>query len=344
MKKLFTLIISVILLNVLSYGQYGMNISGSHVIVHADTYLLMEGDLKISYTDGLTIKPDAFVTTEGDLSLINAPTTPATESNLIIESSSTATGSYIVNGNNVTHTDKGRAKVQSYISGSGAGNQYYMHFVSAPVEDTTTGYVGKVRLQQFDMTDLHTYAFDWDASVDTSDAWVNIWPFDHPVDVGNGLTLSNYEVGPNDMIEMVGYPVAGSVTYSTSFFLGNELELLGNPFPSAIDFDAFADSILGANKDDIFNKYWIYDPSIGNYRTRVAGIGGSRYIQVGQGFFVQTRRVGSVVFQISDKSHSNDPFREIQTNLLTLKVEGGTMEYEDELYYQYFISIYMIIN
>jgi len=42
-----------------------------------------------------------------------------------------------------------------------------------------------------------------------------------------------------------------------------------------------------------------------------------------------------VVFQISDKSHSNDPFREIQTNLLTLKVEGGTMEYEDELYIRF---------
>ena len=116
MKKLYTPIFILLLSISISYGQEGMNISGSHVIVHADTYLIIDDgnigtycDLKISNTDGLTIKPDAFVTTE-NLNLINASSTPDGEANLTVESNSQGTGSLIVNYN-VTHSDKGRAKV-----------------------------------------------------------------------------------------------------------------------------------------------------------------------------------------------------------------------------------------
>ncbi len=108
MKKLFTSLVILPLLHLASYGQSGMNISGSLVKVQADTYLIMDGDLKISNTNGLTIKPDAFVTTKGDLNLDNAPEA------LIVESENGGTGSYIVNGT-VSHSGNGTARIQTFI-------------------------------------------------------------------------------------------------------------------------------------------------------------------------------------------------------------------------------------
>ncbi|RLD73062.1 MAG: hypothetical protein DRI87_04985, partial [Bacteroidetes bacterium] len=175
-----------------------MNITGSaKLTLETGTYLIMEGGLKISVADGLIIPPSTYVTVGGDMSLdVRKAITVETST-----SSGTPRGSLIFNGSSVSHTNHGSIEVQSYISGS-AGTNYYMHFVGAPVEDTTTGWTKKVRLQQFDMTYLDTYAFEWDATVDTNTGqpWVNVWPYWYEVPVGNGLTLSNYIAGTDTII------------------------------------------------------------------------------------------------------------------------------------------------
>jgi hypothetical protein len=204
-----------------------------------------------------------------------------------------------------------------------------MHFVGAPIEDTTSGYTGAVRLQQFDMTYLDTYAFEWNATVDTNvgQPWVNVWPYDYSVPLGNGLTLSNYVAGTGTIV-MRGYPVSGSVSYAIRNVVNNGLELISNPFPSAIDFDDFASD----NSAYIRDMYYIYDPTSGNYVTRASGIGGTQYIQHGQGFFVYTKANGNINFTNAHKTHSDDPFREIIPNLLTVQVTGGTIGFKDETY------------
>jgi len=322
MKKLITLVFAISVFSYSSIAQdAGMNITGSaKLTLEIGTYLLMDGDLKISVTDGLIIPRSTFVTTDGALAL-DAPLA------ITVESDASGRGSYIVNGS-VSSSNKGSMKVESYISGS-AGTNYFMHFVGAPVEDTTVGWSGKVRLQQFDMTYLDTYAFDWDATIDTNTGqpWINIWPYWHEVPVGNGLTLSNYVAGTGT-IEMVGYPVSGNVSYTIRNVTDNGLELISNPFPSAIDFDDFADD----NSTYIEDKYWIYSPSTGNWIARSDGTGGNQYLQHGQGFFVETKANGNISFTDSYKTHSTDAFREIKPNLLSLKVEGGTIGFEDELY------------
>ncbi len=337
MKKLFTLIVAVLLLNTYIYGQFGMNISGSHVTVHADTYLIMEGDLKISNTNGLTIKPDAFVTTEGALNLTNAVNTPTGESNLIIESNSSGTGSYIVNGT-VSHTDKGRARVQTYIYGT-AGS-YFLHLVGPTVEDTTSGYDNAVRLQQFDLAYLDTYAYEWHSDLDESEAWVNVWPYDHLVHVGDGLVLTNGEAYAEDWMNMVGYPISEPITYNVNYNPNNIYELISNPYTSALNFNAFASSTTPSNNTKIYNKWWIYagaGSNAGNWVVWNSSIGGDGDIQVGQACFVEVRSgaSGNLDFNNSFKKHSNESFREVIPDLLKLEVSGGTFGFKDVLYIRF---------
>ncbi len=322
MRKLSTLVFAISVFSISVTAQNaGMNIAGSaKVNLVNGTYLLMDGDLKISVTEGLVIPTETYVSTGEDLTL-NAPNA------LVVESDATGRGSYIVNGA-VSHSATGSAKVESFISGS-AGLNYYMHFVGAPIEDTTIGWGGKVRLQQFDMTYLDTYAFEWDATVDTTTGqpWVNVWPYWYEVPVGNGLTLSNYVAGTGTIV-MTGYPVSGTVSYTIRHFSNNHLELISNPFPSAIDFDDFASD----NSSYIENKYYIYDPTTGNYIARASGIGGTRYLQHGQGFFVETKGNGTINFTNAHKTHSDDPFREVIMNLLNVQVTGGSIGFKDETY------------
>ncbi len=336
MRKIYTLLILCGLflyaLNVKAQN-YGMNISGSHVIVQPDTYLGMEGDLKVSFSKGLIIQPEASVTTKGNLTLATA------RKGIVVQTGTTSDsprGSYIVMGT-VSHSGKGSMEVQSYITGiAGADTVYHMHFVGAPVEDTTSGYNNSVRLQQFDMTYLDTYAYRYFASIDTNDPdtpWVNVWPYDYEIPLGEGLTLTNGVAG-SDTIVMEGYPVGNDITYTLTYNVANPYELISNPFPSAIDFDEFASD----NSSYIFNKYKIWNASGGNYVVRSNNSGATRYIQYGQAFFVvvkSTANGSNLTFDDSQKSHSNDPFRDTNPNELAMFVEGGSIGFTDELYIRF---------
>ena len=329
MRKLFTLVFAISLFSYPSLAQdAGMNITGSaKLTLETGTYLIMEGDLKISVADGLIIPPSTYVTVGGDMSL-DARKAITVETSI---TSGTPRGSLIFKGDTVYRSNKGSIEVQSYITGS-AGTNYFMHFVGAPVEDTTTGWTKKVRLQQFDMTHLDTYAFEWDPTVDTTTGqpWINVYPYWYPVPAADGLTLSNYVAG-TDTIVMEGYPIAGTVNYTVHYNTNNHLELISNPFPSAMDFSSFATY----NSTYIQNKYWIYSATNGNYYPNSLGTGGSQYIQYGQGFFVETKTSGTISFRDADKVHNNVAFRETNPNELTMRVSGGSIGFKDALYIRF---------
>ena len=331
MKKLFTLLFIYSFLSVHLFAQGGIGISGSsHLIITADTYLRSNGALTISATEGLIIKPDAFVTINGNTSLNGARA-------MVIEATTDGVGSFLDNGT-VTSGSSGSAEVQTWVYGvGGATGNSYMHLVGPTVTDTATGYGGAgltgVRLQQFNMTTLDTYAYDWDPAVDTTtgQAWENVWPFPHNVHVADGLALTNYIVGTGTM-HMVGTPVTGNVSYSAQYATNNGMELISNPYPSAIDYDAF----YSANSSEITPVYYIFNATTNGWWTRNGntGVGDQQYLQVGQGFFVLPLSTISnpISFTNIIRVHSTDPFRDERTNLLTVKVTGGYFNYEDALY------------
>ncbi|MCB2209091.1 MAG: T9SS type A sorting domain-containing protein [Bacteroidetes bacterium] len=339
MKKLMILLYAISLCypSLVLAQDVGMNITGSDKLtLETGVYLTIEGDLKISVTDGLIIPPESYVTTEGDLTL-NARKAITVQTSI---APGAPRGSFIFNGSTVNHSNKGSIEVQSYIEGD-AGTNYFMHFVGAPIEDTTSGWSKKVRLEQFNMTNLDTYAFEWHTDIDIDDQpWVNVWPFWHEVPVGNGLTLSNYEAG-SDTIIMEGFPVAGTVNYTLTYNANNRYELISNPFPCAIDFDAFADD---NGTDKMEPKYWIWDAdlevgkSAGNYVTRSYGTGGSQYIQYGQALFIYTGAASGgqdLNFTSDHKVHNSTEFRDFIPNELSMYVSGGTIGFKDALYIRF---------
>ncbi|WP_461789534.1 LamG-like jellyroll fold domain-containing protein [Pedobacter sp.] len=78
--------------------------------------------------------------------------------------------------------------------------------------------------------------------------------------------------------------------------------LVGNPYASAIDWDS---SNWGADRVNVNNAIWIWNPATRSYATYANGVGllgGSRHIQSGQSFFVQTSAAGSIKFKESIKA------------------------------------------
>ncbi|MEJ2596642.1 MAG: hypothetical protein P8100_16295, partial [bacterium] len=132
---------------------------------------------------------------------------------------------------------------------------------------------------------------------------------------------------------MTGELITGDVFSPALSTGGLNYELISNPYVSAIDFDALASENILLVEDG----YWIWNPSAGNYVTRAAGTGASPYIQVGQGFFVQTKATGSFVFSNAQRLHSDTTsfLKEQPLNVLSAKVEGGETGFRDELYIRF---------
>ncbi len=106
------------------------------------------------------------------------------------------------------------------------------------------------------------------------------------------------------------------LSYNNSSNTGDGLNLVGNPYPSQIDFST---GITLTNADD---KFWCYNPNTavyGLYDISLAqGTNGiTQYIASGQGFFVQALSTGaSIQFTESSKTSNtpNNYFRTITSN------------------------------
>lgn len=148
-------------------------------------------------------------------------------------------------------------------------------------------------------------ATDWTREIDPSTETFN---------PGEGWNMKTTGGGTQNFT-FVGIPNDG--TYTSSIDQGR-LSLLGNPYPSALDADAF----ISDNASSITGTLYFYDAGndtshsrsdyTGGYATRVSGMGtafsgGSapaRYIPIGQGFFVtrEAAGTGTVTFQNSQRA------------------------------------------
>lgn len=132
------------------------------------------------------------------------------------------------------------------------------------------------------------------------------------------------------------------ITIPVSYTADNEwtglagYNLLGNPYQSFLDFDAFVSqnaTLLG--NSNFANTYAVYDPNEGNYvqyksgsskGSRAAG----RYLNMHQGFFIQVNATGTATFTNAMRSNSGTPnFRGEQPaypliNFIVKDNEGNT--------------------
>ncbi len=134
-------------------------------------------------------------------------------------------------------------------------------------------------------------------------------------------------------------PIDFDLSYSgTDAYKGSNL--IGNPYPSAIDWKAASGwTRTSLNLSGGGYNMWIWNEAAGNYGTfNSASSSGTnsvtRYVPVGQGFFVQASAEGSLSMTNSVRVHQNPTYLKSVTglsNVLKMKVTNSVNPYSDEV-------------
>jgi hypothetical protein len=121
--------------------------------------------------------------------------------------------------------------------------------------------------------------------------------------------------------------------------IGNTFNLLGNPYPSSIDWmsGSWDRSSLEINGDGY--DYWIYNDGAGNYGsfnsyTGIGTNGAGQYIASGQAFFVKASTSGDVLMNDEIRVNSTQPWlknTDTTNNFVQLKITSSANTYSDEM-------------
>ncbi len=225
----------------------------------------------------------------------------------LIKSDASGTGSYINNGANAFSS----AVVERYY----AGGEW--HLISSPVSGAVSGMFTGLYLQN------HT---------ESTNAYTDITSTTAPLNPMQGYALYN---ASSDIAQFAGMPNDGPVGSASNLVRSgagyNDFgwNLVGNPYPSSIDWDA----ISGWTKNNVDNATYVH-VNASTWATYIGGVGtngGSQYIAPGQGFFVSvTDNGGSYpeygTLQMNDdvRAHNNTAFYKSEiSNLVRLKISGN---------------------
>jgi len=294
--------------------------STDNVIIEDQTTdpVILSGDaavcnnLTIASGATLTIGPGMGLTVNGTL------TNNAGTGGLVVNSDATGTGS-------LKHSISGvEATVKLYISGSASLTAMKYHFVSIPMNITSP------TSNLF----LGSYLCKFDQS---SGSWVNLGTSTTtPLELTRGYMI--YYPGENNTYSFTGTLNTGSFTALTSYNSGYGYNLVPNPYPSAIDWNAISgwtkQNIAGtiyfwpAGKESNSNNYAIWNGTTGIND-------GTQYIPVGQAFIIQATESSQQLSTTDDvRVHSTQAFwkstTEIQ-NLIKIKSVAAVNQSFDEL-------------
>ncbi|MHC1775337.1 MAG: T9SS type A sorting domain-containing protein [Lentimicrobium sp.] len=259
-----------------------------------------------SFAATLTIEPNASLTLSSLISL--------EVSGFILNSSANndATGSFINNGG--TLTVNGTSYVKRWLSGG------EHHIISNPLRNT-------IELSSIIYQGNPGWMYRYN---EPTAEWVNMWGQLEDVYVGYGYLL-NYTndqvlsfISTNAQPFNINSTVAPTLTFTNS----NGWNLVGNPFPSAIDWLG-----SGWTKTNIDNGIYFYNGT--GYSSFVAGVGvngGTQFIPAGQGFFVHANLSGPrLTIPRASAVHNNQQYykeTEANENILRLTLSGNG--YNDE--------------
>ena len=126
-------------------------------------------------------------------------------------------------------------------------------------------------------------------------------------------------------------PVNIPITYNSS--LGNGWNLVGNPFPSPIDWNASS----GWTKTNILGPVWIWNPitnSYGAFDGTNTTNSVTRYIASGQAFFIQATAANPALVIDESVKVSNTPsnmFKTSERNNLRIKLSSGSDQSDEAI-------------
>ena len=244
--------------------------------------------------NNMTINPEKALT-------VNASQTLSINGQMTIKSTAAGTGSFINNGTVNYAMD---SKIERYLAAS------KWHLVSSPITNGLSGVFLDIWLRPYD------------EFTNTFGAYIT--PVNIPMPTGQGFSV--WTNSANEIRTFTGLVNQGTVTPSVQLTgaagPSTGWNLIGNPYPSAIDWDASS----GWAKTNIANSIYVWNNN--QYATYIGGIGtngGSRYIAMEQGFFVQATAPGSSISMNNNvrvhnsvsymKTNDEDP-----TNIIRIKV------------------------
>ena len=256
----------------------------------------------------LTILADACLT-------INSGKTLTVNGDLLIESNSEGDGQLIDHGNLVVN---GASSIQRYLAYYGSGSNEF-HFLSIP----TANHVVQNSLN-------HCYVYPYNESENT---WFSLNEGDQ-LQVGRGYSVY-YSGDENYTALFTGKPNTGdqNVSVTATNFSENSSNdnwnLVGNPFPSAIDWDE-------VTKNNIESAVYIWNPSSLTYASYVSGVGSNMnddgIIPSMQAFFVHATSNGS--FTIPQTARTNNQTQDYLKNKndqnQSLKIIAHRNDFKDE--------------
>ncbi len=223
--------------------------------------LLVKGNVNMSIQNGNTITVQSDVVNNGTIRLISP-------------NSLSPAGSFISNGNIYNN---GSMIAERYISpGTLAADNYEWHFISSPIEPFTV-----------EKTFVGDYVYRFDESFNN---WISLTTGDF-INTATGYMVKTINTGGKILV-FKGTFQSGNISLALTNTGGtddNGYNLVGNPYPSAIDWNASS----GWTKTNLSSTIWIWNPSVNNYATwnGFVGVnGGSRYIPAMQGFFVKVNQ------------------------------------------------------
>lgn len=229
-----------------------------------------------------------------------------TNNQLVLVSTASNTANIAALGTPANFT--GNITMQRYVSGA-QGYRYVGAAVSgATLADLTPeiqmdGFTGSTNptywanVYSYNEAATGTFATGWTKPTNVTDA----------LTMGKGFALYLYSVNIPVTLDLVGPPNTGNqslpVTYSNNSpdgTYGDNWNLLSNPYPSSIDWDA----VSGWTRTNIQgNTYFSWNDVAQNYASYPAGgpgvNSGTKYIASSQAFFVQAN-AGSPVLNITE--------------------------------------------
>ncbi|UQD57336.1 GEVED domain-containing protein [Flavobacterium sp. K5-23] len=305
-------------------------------------------------TNALLINPTKKVAVSPlyQLTALGTITNNSDAAGFVLRSDATGTASLIHNSNNVVAT------VQRYIKGA----KEDWHFLSSPVFDQgisgswlpsgTYGTGNPVTGTGYDLNVWNESTFRWVYRTNTTSIinWNTVHPSPNFVS-GKGYLYSVQDLNPTK--EFIGNlnngVVISPITITTTAdLLLKDLEgfnLIGNPYPSSIDWSASSGWTRSNLVDNAGGKdMWIWNPTLNNYgvynSTTLIGTNAiSRFIAPMQGYFVKAATSGNLVVNNNTRVHTGAgnwfKTKNTQTGLIRVKVLSEANQNGDEALLQF---------
>ena len=227
---------------------------------------------------------------------------------ITIKSSSSGEGSILVNG---TVSGTGLFDVERYLTAS------QWHLVSSPITNALAGVFEDIWLRTYnESTNTFGSYIQPPATPMATGQGFGVWTDNNETRTYSG-TINNGSVGPINL-QLTG--VAG---------INSGWNLIGNPYPSAVDWDAAS----GWTRTNVADAVYVWNGT--QYAAYVGGIpvnGGSRYIAPTQGFFVQATSAGSSISMNNNvRLHNGVDFLKDDVGPIdVIRVTVSANDYSDE--------------